>query len=89
MPLPLPASMLTGTLMLAGLSGLAGDQPQPVPNDHVLYCSGCLCDTQRPVMSVPGAWVPSGTMGTRTTLRFVPTDPNRRIASSCRPPARG
>lgn len=89
MPLPLPATMLTGTLMLAGFTGFAGDQPPPAPNHHVLYCSGCLCDTQRPVMAVPGTWVPSGTMGTSTTLRFVPTDPNRRIASSCRPAGRG
>jgi hypothetical protein len=86
MPLPLLASTLTGALLLAGLSG---DAPRTAPTDTVLYCSGCLCDTQKPVMAVPGAWVPSGTMGTRTTLRFVPSDPNRRIASSCRPPARG
>jgi hypothetical protein len=89
MPLSLSASLLTGTLALAGLTGLAGDTPVTASPGNVLYCSGCLCDAQRPVMAVPGTWVPSGTMGTRTTLRFVPSDPNRRIASSCRPPARG
>jgi hypothetical protein len=89
MPLSLSAAMLTGTLALAGLTGLAGDTTAAGPRGDVLYCSGCLCDAQRPVMAVPGTWVPSGTMGTRTTLRFVPSDPNRRIASSCRPPARG
>jgi uncharacterized protein affecting Mg2+/Co2+ transport len=78
--------MLTGALLVAGL---AGDAPQTPPTDNVLYCSGCLCDTQKPVMAVAGTWVPSGTMGTRTTLRFVPSDPNRHFASSCRPPARG
>lgn len=84
MPLALSVAMLTGTLLLAGHDGRP---PRATTGDDVLYCTGCLCDTQQPVMTVPGAWVPSGTMGARTTLRYVPNDPNRRIAS-CRPPAR-
>jgi hypothetical protein len=87
MPLTLPATVLGGALALAGLAGLAGDTPAP-PAGEVLYCSGCLCDRQKPVIAVPGTWVPSGTMGARVTMRFVPSDPDRRIAS-CRPPARG
>lgn len=85
----LATAAVTGVLALAGVIGLAGDTPRAETAGSVLYCSGCLCQPDRPVMSVPGEWVPSGTMGTRTTLRFVPRDPNRRIATSCRPPARG
>ena len=77
-------SLAAGFLAVATTVGLAGDAPRP----NVIYCTGCLCQDDRPQMSVPGEWVPSGTMGARTTLRFEPRDPNRRVATSCRPPAR-
>ena len=89
MPLTLTTALVAGTLSLAGVFGLAGDTPQTAAGSQVIYCSGCLCQNDQPRMSVPGEWVPSGRMGNRVTLRFVPNDPARRLASSCRPPSRG
>jgi hypothetical protein len=88
MPLSFTSSLAAGALALAGVIGLAGDTPVSGAESRVLYCSGCLCQDDRPQMSVPGEWVPSGTMGARTTLRFVPRDQNRQVASSCRPAPR-
>jgi hypothetical protein len=68
--------------------GLTGDAPR-APTAAVLYCTGCLCQEDRPVMATPGDWIPTGRMGARITLRFQPRDPARRIASSCRPQPRG
>jgi len=87
-----PISVLFATgLALSGLAGLAGDAPRSHATGDVLYCTGCLCQEDRPAMSVPGSWLPSGTMGPRVTLRFVPRDPvAARIAGRCgRPAPRG
>lgn len=87
MPLLSPLSLAAGMVALAGTVGLSGDAPRPPGNVAVLYCTGCLCDAERPDMPVAGTWVPSGRMGDRITLRFQPQDPDRRTASTCRRPA--
>jgi hypothetical protein len=85
-----PLTTLTAAgIALAGALGLSGDGPAGHARS-VLYCTGCLCQEERPVMSVPGTWVQSGTMGSRITLRFVPSDPHAtRLAEGCRPARRG
>lgn len=85
-----PLSALTAaSIALAGALGLSRDGATGHARS-VLYCTGCLCQEERPVMSVPGTWVQSGTMGSRITLRFVPGDPRAtRLAESCRPGPRG
>lgn len=88
MPLTLVASLVPAALVLAGTLGLTGDAPR-APTAAVLYCTGCLCQEDRPVMATPGDWIPTGRMGARITLRFQPRDPARRIASICRPQPRG
>lgn len=89
MPLTLVASLVPAALVLAGTLGLSGDAPRR-PAAAPLYCTGCLCQEDRPAMATPGDWVPSGRMGARVTLRFQPRDPARRMASaSCRPTPRG
>ncbi len=85
---------LTRTALAAGLmltGGLALAQDTPAPSPNVMYCTGCLCDDTPPQMTTPGGWVPSGTMGARTTLRWQPNDPPRDILATgrCRPPPRG
>ncbi len=88
MPLTTLASLFPAALALVGTLGLTGDAPR-APATSVLYCTGCLCQEDRPVMTTPGDWVATGRMGARVTLRFMPHDPARRIASSCRPQPRG
>lgn len=88
MPLTSLASLVPAALVLAGTMGLSGDAPG-TPAATPLYCSGCLCQEDRPVIAAPGDWVPTGRMGARVTLRFIPHDPARRIASTCRPQPRG
>lgn len=86
MPLLSPLSLAAGAFALTGVLGLSGDAPRG-PNVAVLYCTGCLCDAERPDMPVPGTWVPSGRMGDRVTLRFQPENPARRTASTCGRPS--
>lgn len=89
MPLTTLSSLVPAALVLAGTMGLSGDAPR-TPAASPLYCTGCLCQEDRPVMATPGDWVPTGHMGARVTLRFQPRDPARRMASSsCRPTPRG
>ncbi|WP_439575723.1 hypothetical protein [Phreatobacter sp.] len=85
------STLVAAGLALSGLAGLTGDAPHPHAAGQVLYCTGCLCQEDRPAMSVPGSWIPSGTIGRRITLRFVPRDPAAaRIAGRCgRPASRG
>jgi hypothetical protein len=88
---------LTRTALLAGLMttgglALAQDTPSAGPRSNVLYCSGCLCQETPPQTRGPGRWVPSGTMGSRTTMRWRPAEPpgGGHVASAgCRPPPRG
>ncbi|MCZ8316477.1 hypothetical protein [Phreatobacter sp.] len=85
MPLMPLSSIAAAITAVAGLAGLAGDAPRAMAPQSVLYCTGCLCDEERPDMPVPGEWRPSGRMGDRITLRFEPREPGR-TASSCRRP---
>lgn len=87
MPFFSPLSLSAGAFAVASALGLAGDAPRvptvSAPTVAVLYCTGCLCDAERPDMPFAGTWVPSGRMGDRVTLRFLPQDPARRSASAC------
>ncbi|KAF0137063.1 MAG: hypothetical protein FD152_718 [Xanthobacteraceae bacterium] len=87
MPLTTLAGLVPATLALAATLGLPGDAPR-APAASVLYCTGCLCQEDPPVMATPGEWVPTGRMGARITLRFRPQDPSR-VATSCRPQPQG
>jgi hypothetical protein len=83
MPVSPLSTLAAAGFAIAGAMGLAGDAPrhQATP---VLYCTGCLCDEDRPEMSMPGDWRPSGRMGDRVTLRYHPRDPALQAASTCR-----
>ena len=85
MPLMPLSSLAAAVTAVVGLAGLSGDVPRAVTPQPVLYCTGCLCDEERPDMPVPGEWRPSGRMGDRITLRFQPHEAGR-TASSCRRP---
>lgn len=89
MPLVPVSSLTLATLALAGVFGLSGDAPRQPQSAAVLYCSGCLCDTDRPDMAAPGRWVASGRLAGHVTLRFRPDDPALASASSCRTATRG
>lgn len=83
-------SLIAAGIALSGLAGLTGDAPRSHAAGNVLYCTGCLCQADRPAMSVPGTWVQSGTMGRRITLRFVPHDAAALASGRCaRPASRG
>jgi len=88
MPLSSLSTLTAAGIALAGAMGLSGDAPRPQAT-AVLYCTGCLCDEDRPDMGVPGDWRPSGRMGDRITLRFQPHDSAGRTASACRKRSQG
>ncbi len=47
MPLTTLASLAPAALVLAGTMGLSGDAPR-TPAATPLYCTGCLCQEDRP-----------------------------------------
>lgn len=83
MPLMPLSSLAAAVTAVVGLTGLSGDAPRAPRAEPVLYCTGCLCDEERPDMPMAGEWRPSGRMGDRITLRFEPRETGR-TASSCR-----
>lgn len=87
MPVSHLSSLAAAGFALAGAMGLSGDAPRH-QTTAVLYCTGCLCEEDRPDMAVPGDWRPSGRMGDRITLRYHPRDP-AQTASACRSAPRG
>ncbi|WP_296577227.1 hypothetical protein [Phreatobacter sp.] len=87
MPVSPLSTLAAAGFALVGAMGLAGDAPRHQAT-AVLYCTGCLCDEDRPEMATPGDWRPSGRMGDHITLRFHPRDP-AQTASACRSVPRG
>jgi hypothetical protein len=73
-------------MVLAATSGRTSPVfAEPAAAAEPVYCSGCLCDDERPDMPLPGAWQPTGAMiAGRPILKFVPRHAEASAGSACR-----